>query len=118
MEPAWVAPFVRGPPSSPVEVAKAPGPLPSVRRSLPVSSFHPPPPWSPTLSLHDALPVSFVATCTAEAPAELVASSTPVGDTRRIQGRKPADTGATSQIGRAQSELQSRGHDDCRRPPR
>src|SRR5437870_5747531 len=96
MVPAWVAPFVRSPPSSPAEVTKAPGPLACVSRYPPVSSLHP-------LSLHDALPIlyvpvvgAFVATCTAEAPAELVASSTPVGDTRRIQGRKPADTGATS----------------------
>src|SRR2546430_17194505 len=55
------------------------------------------------LTITEYVPVvgAFVATCTAEAPAELVASSTPVGDTRRIQGLKPADTGATSPIDRA-----------------
>src|SRR5436309_2614301 len=96
MVPAWVAPFVRGPPSSPVEVAKAPGPFASVGRHLPLPSF--PTRRSSDLTITVYVPVvgAFVATCTAEAPAELVASSTPVGDTRRIQGLKPAETGATS----------------------
>src|SRR5213083_601032 len=96
MVPAWVAPFVMSPPSSPDEVANAPGPLASVSRELPVSSLRPQPSLVPTITVYVPVVGAFVAPCTAEAPAELVASSTPVGDTRRIQGRKPADTGATS----------------------
>src|SRR3989442_643359 len=63
---------------------------------LPVSSLRPKPSLVPTITVYVPVVGAFVATCTAEAPAELVASSTPVGDTRRIQGLKPADTGATS----------------------
>src|SRR5438034_285537 len=96
MVPAWVAPFVRSPPSSPDEVAKAPGRLASVSRYQPVSSLRPKPSLVPTITVYVPVVGAFVATCTAEAPAELVASSTPVGDTRRIQGLKPAETGATS----------------------
>src|SRR5437773_575327 len=96
MVPAWVAPFVRSPPSSPDEVAIAPGPLASVSRYLSPSRRCSDLSLVPTMTVYVPVVGAFVATCTAEAPAELVASSTPVGDTRRIQGLKPADTGATS----------------------
>src|SRR5437773_2164004 len=101
MVPAWVAPFVRSPPSSPDEVTKAPGPLDRESRCL--KSCHITPKHAVVRSITVYVPVvgAFVATCTAEAPAELVASSTPVGDTGRIQGLNPADSGATSPMLRA-----------------
>src|SRR5438128_2530800 len=96
MVPAWVAPFVRWPPSSPDEVANAPGPLASVSREVPISSLRPQQPFVPTIMVYVPDVGAFVATCTAEAPAELLASSTPVGDSRRIPGLKSAVTGAPS----------------------
>src|SRR5947199_8978843 len=90
MVPAWVAPFVRGPPSSPAEVTKAPRPLASAFPTRRSSALRPKPSLVPTITVYVPVVGAFVATCTAEAPAELVASSTPVGDTRRIQGLKPA----------------------------
>src|SRR5947207_998972 len=96
MVPAWVAPFVRSPPSSPDEVAKAPGPLASVRRIGRASCRGRKQSLVPTITVYVTVVGAFVATCIAEARVELVASSTPVGDTRRIQGLKPAETGVTS----------------------
>src|SRR5438094_305473 len=96
MVPAWVAPFVRGPPSSPAEVTKARSEERRVGREWRVSSLRPKPTMVPTITVYVPVDGAFVATCTAEAPAELVASSTPVGDTRRIQGLKPAETAAAA----------------------
>src|SRR5437016_5705644 len=98
MVPAWVAPFVRSPPSSPAEVANAPGALTSARRYLPQCSLRQKPSLVPTITVYVPVVGAFVATCTAEAPAELVATSSPVGGTRRIQGFFPSDTGAPSPL--------------------
>src|SRR5437870_2182510 len=92
MVPAWVAPFVRGPPSSPDEVAKARSPYACVSRSLPVCTLRPKPSLAPTITVYVPVVGAFVATCTAEAPAELVATSTPVDDTLRIQRLQPTAT--------------------------
>src|SRR5437870_133885 len=98
MVPAWVAPFVRGPPSSSAEVETAALQLRGVSGYLPVSALRPKPSLVPTITVYVPVVGAFVATCTAEAPAELVATSTPVGDTRRILCLKPAATGATSPL--------------------
>src|SRR5437667_1211899 len=95
MLPAWVAPFVRSPPSSPDEVTNAPGLLASVSRSLPVSSLRPKPSLVPTITVYVPVVGAFVAICTAEAPAELVASSTPVGSKGHKAGLQSHHEGAS-----------------------
>src|SRR5438093_1527846 len=95
MVPAWVAPFVRGPPSSPAEVTNAPGAFASVSSQLPVALL--PASSAPTMTVYVPVAGAVAAVCAAEAP-ELFARSAPVGDTRRIHGVKSTDIGEVAPV--------------------
>src|SRR5437667_127651 len=96
MVPAWVAPFVRSPPSSPAEVTRSEERRVGEGSRPPGSSLRAKQSLVPTITVYVPVVGAVVATCTAEAPAELVASSTPVGDSRRIRDVTGAETGALS----------------------
>src|SRR5438034_1292635 len=88
MVPAWVAPFVRSPPSSPAEVTNAPGAFEIGRASCRESALLSKPSLVRTITVYGTVVGEIVETRTDEAYAELVASSTPVGDTRWIPSRR------------------------------
>src|SRR5438309_1528872 len=89
MLPAYVAPSVMGPPSSPFETTTAPGPRSEEHTSLPQSQYHPLnglPPVKKYVPLVGALAAMF----DAPVPVALFPRSAPVGETSRIQGAKCA----------------------------
>src|SRR5207249_1348041 len=97
MVPAFVAPSVMGPPSSPAETSTAPGPCASVSRRSEERRVAPPRPAKlPTITGYVQLVGAVAATSDAPGPVALLPRSTPVGDTSRIQGAKCADIGATA----------------------
>src|SRR5436309_8170722 len=92
MVPAFVAPSVMGPPSSPAETSPAPLPSFPTRRSSDLPSKKPvAPELLPTITVYVPLVGAFTATFPAPCPVALFPRSTPVGDTSRIRGAKCAD---------------------------
>src|SRR5438067_2151433 len=97
MVPAFVAPSVMGPPSSPAETSTAPDRCTTRMKYRPVSSMSPPLSVKhPTITVYVPLVGAVAATSDAPVPVALLPGSTPVGDTSRIQGATCADIGALS----------------------
>src|SRR5438094_437551 len=91
MVPAFVAPSVMVPPSSPAETTSAPGPCASVSRQLPLpSKIFPYPTLFRFITVYVPLVGAFTATFPAPCPVALFLRSTPVGDTSRDQEDKSA----------------------------
>src|SRR2546430_2014303 len=91
MVPAFVAPLVRGPPSSPVEDRKSVGQGKSVDLGGPrIIKKKTKPSKLPTITVYVPLVGAVAAMSDAPVPVALFPRSTPVGDTSRIQGAKCA----------------------------
>src|SRR5438128_1441633 len=95
MLPAWVAPFVSGPPWSPGETASAPGPLNrnSDESAVPVN----PPAARPTITVYVPVGGALTSTWAAENP-KLLPTTAPVGLTTRSHGESAEELSASPRL--------------------